>query len=99
MTMFTHSEMDLTNVERGLKHEFCPLTCKWTQTLPNIRLETRAFAEGGMRAAFKMTDLSVKAEKSEFVAKICKDAKVDVSQYFSDVMMQSEARLWAQVGT
>jgi len=89
-------DFDVTDSERAIKHEYDVATAKWRRTLVNVIIERQAFAEGAMRAAYLMRDLSASGEESRYVAKISKVAGTPPSQYFDDVRMQSEAQKWAR---
>ena len=56
----------------------------------NIIIDKKPFAEGAMRAAFHMRDLSTSGHQSMYVAKMAKVAGTPVAQYFEDVKMQAE---------
>jgi hypothetical protein len=89
-------DFDVTEAERAIKLEYDVSTAKWRRTLVNVVIERQAFAEGAMRAAYHMRDLSASGEESRYVAKISKVAGTPPSQYFDDVRMQSEAQKWAR---
>lgn len=88
-------DFDVTEAERAIKHEYDVATAKWRRTLVNVVIERQAFAEGAMRSAYHMRDLSASGEESRYVAKISKVAGTPPSQYFDDVRMQSESQKWA----
>lgn len=88
-------DFDVSESERAIKHEYDTNTQKWRRTLVNVVIDRYAFAEGAMRAAYHMRDLSASGEKSQFVAKIAKVIGTPVAQYFDDVRMQTEAQKWA----
>lgn len=89
-------DFDVTEAERAIKHEYDVGTANWRRTLVNVVIERQAFAEGAMRAAYHMRDLSASGEESRYVAKISKVAGTPPSQYFDDVRMQSESQKWAR---
>ena len=89
-------DFDVTEAERAIKHEYDVGNKSWRRTLVNVVIERQAFAEGAMRAAYHMRDLSATGDESRYVAKISKDTNVAPSQYFDDVRMQSEAQKWAE---
>ena len=86
---------DLEGAEKAVRHEYDPRGRKWTRTAFLCRIEDTPFAEGTMRFAHRMWDLASKDERG-FVVKISKDPGDASQQYFDDVEMQTEARMWAQ---
>lgn len=95
---FAHVEedaFDLSGSERAVRHDFDPHERKWIRTAFLCRIEPNAFAEGAMRTAHHLSDLAASGADALFVAKVSKEA-VDPAQYFADVQMQMEARMWAQ---
>jgi len=88
-------DFDVTEAERATKHEYDVAKGNWRRTLVNVVIERQAFAEGAMRAAYHMRDLSASGEESRYVAKISKVSGTPPSQYFDDVRMQSESQKWA----
>ena len=93
-------DFDVTEAERATKHEYDPKTKQWRRTMINIIMDKKPFAEGAMRAAFHMRDLSTCGQQSMYVAKLAKVAGTPVAQYFEDVKMQAEVtctvhlRIW-----
>ena len=83
-------DFDVTEAERATKHEYDPETKQWRRTMINVIIEKRPFAEGAMRAAFHMRDLSTCGNQSQYVAKLAKVSGTPVAQYFEDVKMQTE---------
>ena len=83
-------DFDVTEAERATKHEYDPTTKQWRRTMINVVIERKPFAEGAMRAAYHMRDLSTIGQQSMYVAKMAKMAGTPVAQYFDDVKMQAE---------
>lgn len=90
-----YAGFDLEGAEKAVRHEYDPRGRKWTRTAFLCRIEDTPFAEGTMRFAHRMWDLASKDERG-FVVKISKDPGDASQQYFDDVEMQTEARMWAQ---
>jgi hypothetical protein len=87
---------NLQGAEKAVRHEYDPRGRKWTRTAFLCRIEPKPFAEGAMRFAHRMWDLASTGENHGFVVKISKDPTDSAQQYFDDVQMQMEARVWAQ---
>lgn len=66
-----------------------PLSCFAIFELKNL---SESFAEGSVRIAYMMKDLSLPAPKNHFVCKMAKEGKDNRKQYFDDVVMQMEAK-------
>lgn len=94
---YAHSDgFDLAGAEKAVRHEYDPRAKKWTRTAFLCRIEGKPFAEGAMRTAHRLFDLAATGPGSLFVVKISKDPRDAAQQYFDDVEMQMEARMWAQ---
>eukprot|EP00960_Hanusia_phi_P031249 749180-Hanusia_phi.AAC.6 len=91
-----HDDFDLSGVEKAIRHEFDPRAGKWTRTAFLCRIEEQPFAEGAMRTAHRMWDLATSGVAGLFVVKFSKDRSESSQQFFEDVQMQMEARMWAQ---
>ncbi|EKX49905.1 hypothetical protein GUITHDRAFT_67435, partial [Guillardia theta CCMP2712] len=91
-----HDAFDLSGVEKAIRHEFDPRAGKWTRTAFLCRIEQQPFAEGAMRTAHRMWDLATPGVAGMCVVKFSKDAGESSQQFFEDVQMQMEARMWAQ---
>lgn len=84
--------------ERALIKRFDPITSTWQEGELMIQINRKPFADGSMRAAYKMKVLSgmdVRGSERQWVAKLSKDPREDPRQYAKDVEMQMEARIWA----
>jgi hypothetical protein len=59
-------------MERAIKREYHPATGKWMESIPNIRMEPVPFAQGAMRAAHRMLDMSAGEQERNYVAKLAR---------------------------
>ena len=91
-----NDDFDDTHAEPAIKHQFDARTKKWARTLVNVVVERAPFAEGAMRQAFMMKDLSVIGQDSRYVLKMSKDPNEVTKTYFDDVEMQMEAKMYAE---
>eukprot|EP01133_Synstelium_polycarpum_P016898 gene16898-20094_t len=82
----------LSGTERVIRHRFDAKLGKWIQTATIVITEPTPFAEGAMRKAFRMKDLSAEGPTSQMVAKLFKDPNEDRMVYFKDVEMQTYAK-------
>jgi hypothetical protein len=82
--------------ENAIRHEYCPLTKKWTTTPFTCRIEERPFAKGAMRVVHRLYDVTATGLDSCFVVKFAIAHDSPKEHYFRDVQMQMEARVWAQ---
>ncbi|KAJ1489598.1 MHCK/EF2 kinase, partial [Baffinella frigidus] len=65
--------------------------------LINVIVEKEPFAEGAMRKAYYMKDLSTIGADRNYVLKLSKDMKEDTQTYYDDVQMQMEAKMYADL--
>ena len=89
---------DLYAVEGALKKDFDPVTRQWTEQVIRVQIERKPFAEGAMRAAYRMKiveGMHVQGKERFFVLKLSKDPHEKTSQYYKDVELQMESRMWA----
>ena len=70
-----HRDLSIIKSERAVKHIYDAQTDKWDRILINVVVQD-AFAEGSMRTAHYMQDLSEAGDK-KFVLKLSKDAPND----------------------
>lgn len=68
-------DLSIANSERAIKHIYNATTEKWDKILINVIVQD-AFAEGSMRTAHYMRDLS-ELGNQKFVLKLSKDAPHD----------------------
>jgi hypothetical protein len=81
--------------ENVIKYAYDVKTDVWTQTPATVYIDPKPFQEGTMRTAFHLFDLSKPEGQQHHVCKISKDPREDTSTYFTDVEMQSFAKLLA----
>ena len=85
----------IDEAEQAIKHQYDPVEKIWARTLINVVVEPQCFAEGNLRKAFHMKDLSV--TDSQYVLKVSKDPDEDAQAYFDDVQLQMEAKMYAEL--
>lgn len=85
-------EPRLAGTERAIRHRFDAKKGKWCHTATIVIIEQNPFAEGAMRKAYRMRDLSQEGQLSLMVAKIFRDTNEDRASYFKDVEMQMQAK-------
>ena len=78
------------------RKEYDPETKKWKKFATVLKIDRRPFAEGSMRSAYRMQDLTKGETQNEFVAKMSRDPNEQRHVYYDDVAMQMEAKMWAQ---
>jgi len=88
-------DFDIDLAERAVKKQYNSHTKKWTHTFINVVVTPRAFAQGGMRQAFHMQDLSFSGDDKKYVLKLYKNITEEPQIYYEDVKMQMEAKMWA----
>jgi len=92
--------LPMEGAERAIKWEYDAESHKWTCTMPNVIIDPRAFAEGSLRRAHKMLDLSQAEGHREYVAKISQErniaTEIKLANYWSDVQVQAHAKVWAK---
>ncbi len=80
-------------------HMFLDARRDWTEKYITIQIQKRPFAEGSMRAAYKikvLDGLDVHGSDRVWVIKLSKDPRENPQQYYMDVVMQATARKWAE---
>eukprot|EP00960_Hanusia_phi_P007082 201984-Hanusia_phi.AAC.3 len=92
-----NDDFDISSAERAIKHQYDPKKKEWARTLINVVVHPEAFAEGAMRQAYHMKDLSVVGADSRYVLKISKELNEATQIYFDDVAMQMEAKMYAEM--
>mmetsp|Transcript_19511 Transcript_19511/g.64718 ORF Transcript_19511/g.64718 Transcript_19511/m.64718 type:complete len:762 (+) Transcript_19511:65-2350(+) len=92
-----NDDFDISSAERAIKHQYDPKKKEWARTLINVVVHPEAFAEGAMRKAYHMKDLSVVGADSRYVLKISKELNEATQIYFDDVAMQMEAKMYAEM--
>ena len=89
---------DLYAVENALKKDYDPEKREWIESNIKIQIERKPFAEGAMRAAYRMKiidGMDVHGKDRFFVLKLSKDPNEPTRQYYKDVETQMESRKWA----
>ena len=69
-------DVDISHSERALKHIYDAVTDTWDKVLINVVVQD-AFAEGSMRTAHYMKDLTELGNQGKFVLKLSKDSRDD----------------------
>ena len=90
-------DFDIERAEQAIKHQYDPHKKEWARTLINVVLQPHPFAEGAMRKAYHMQDLSVLGDDRRYVLKMSKDPDELKPIYFDDVQMQMEAKMYAEL--
>ncbi len=75
-------DMNITHSERALKHIYDAATDTWDKILINVVVQD-AFAEGSMRTAHNMKDLTELGNQGKYVLKLSKDARDDSKVRFA----------------
>jgi hypothetical protein len=83
-------DFDIEKAEQAIKHHYDARQKLWTRSLINVIVKDEPFAEGAMRTAHRMQDLSVIGAERQYVLKMSKDSADQRQQYFDDVQMQME---------
>lgn len=89
---------ELYAVENALKKDYDPVKREWIESNIKIQIERKPFAEGAMRAAYRMKiieGMDVHGMDRYFVLKLSKDPHEPTRQYYKDVETQMESRKWA----
>ena len=85
----------LAGSEKAVRREYDPETKRWERFATVVKLERRPFAEGSMRYAYMMKDLTKGEAANEYVAKMSKNPNEARQVYYDDVAMQMEAKRYA----
>lgn len=88
-------DLDPTNTEKAVVIEYDVASKQWHKSMTVIKVARQPFAQGAMRSAYKMHDYSKSNRGQQFVMKLSKDPHESVSTYYDDVVMQCEAKRWA----
>jgi hypothetical protein len=75
-------DLNIIQSERALKHIYDAVTDTWDKVLINVIVQD-AFAEGSMRTAHYMKDLTELGNQGKFVLKLSKDARDDSQVRFA----------------
>jgi len=90
------TEPRLSGTERAIRHRYDAKKGKWCHTATIVIVEQTPFAEGAMRKAYRMRDLSQEGALSFMVAKVFRDPNEDRTSYFKDVEMQMQVKELAE---
>lgn len=89
--------------ETVIRHRYNAIKKEWMKDECKVKIERKQFANGAMRACFRLKKLSnfVHRESWEhaanYVAKNFKDPEVPRERYFDEVRLQMDAKLWAEI--
>ena len=91
-----NDDFPVEDSERATKHQYDPRKKQWARTCINVVVSKKKFAEGVMREAYHMQDLSVLGDDRLYVLKMSKESNENPQTYFDDVQMQMEAKMYAE---
>jgi elongation factor 2 kinase len=96
-------KLDSLPAENAVRHRYNAIEKKWIEDQCVVKIDTKQFACGAMRACFRLKKLSNSCHKgswehaSNYVAKSYLDPEIPRERYFDDVKLQMEAKLWAEI--
>jgi len=89
--------------EKGRRHRYNPLSQAWVVDDCVVKMDKEAFAHGAMRECFRMKKLSNfsmskdwSRDSNNYVAKSYMDDDTPRENYFDDVKLQMDAKLWGE---
>jgi len=89
--------------EKGRRHRYNPLSQAWVVDDCVVKMDKEAFAHGAMRECFRMKKLSNfsmskdwSRDSNNYVAKSYMDEDTPRENYFDDVKLQMDAKLWGE---
>lgn len=88
--------------ERVIRHRYNAIKKKWIQDECIVKMEDKQFANGAMRACFRLKKLSHYSHRCDwehatnYVAKAYMDSTTPKERYLDDVKLQMDAKLWAE---
>jgi len=95
--------LDSKKTEAGIRHRYNPVTSQWIKDDCVIKVDKIPFAHGAMRECFRMKKLSNFSHSTDwhrdsnnFVAKRYMEKSIDRDNYFQDVKLQMDAKLWGE---
>lgn len=94
--------IDQYPAETVTRHRYNAIKKKWIQDECVVKLEKQQFANGAMRACFRLKKLSNFVHTSSwehasnYVAKCYMDKEITRERYFDDVKLQMDAKLYAE---
>ncbi|CAF0909096.1 unnamed protein product [Brachionus calyciflorus] len=89
--------------ETVIRHRYNAIKKDWIKDECKVKIENKQFANGAMRACFRLKKLSNFVHKdswehaANYVAKCFKDPEVPRERYFDEVRLQMDAKLWAEI--
>ncbi|CAF0833538.1 unnamed protein product [Brachionus calyciflorus] len=95
--------IDNYETEIVIRHRYNAVKKEWVKDGCRVKIEKKQFANGAMRACFRVKKLSNFAHKeswesaANYVAKCYKDCEIHRERYFDDVRLQMDAKLWAEI--
>jgi len=97
-------KIDSYPTENVIRHRYNAIKKKWIQDECLVKIEPVQFANGAMRACFRMKKLSniIHTQSwehaSNYVAKCYMNTnEITREDYFNDVKLQMDAKLWAEI--
>lgn len=96
-------EIDKYPVEEVIRHRYDPVKKQWKKDTCSVKMEKNQFANGAMRACFRLKKLSNFSHDknwkhaSNYVAKHYLSDDMKRESYFEDVTVQMDAKLWATI--
>lgn len=96
-------KLDKYPTEVAIRHRYNAIKKEWIRDECTVKMETNQFANGAMRACFRLKKLSNFVHKdswehaSNYVAKCYMSNDVPRQRYFDDVKLQMDAKLWAEI--
>lgn len=100
---WTGFDLDKCATERVIRHRYNAIKKEWMSDECRVKMEEKQFANGAMRACFRLKKLSNFVHKeswehaANYVAKCYMDKSVERERYFDDVRLQMDAKLWAEI--
>ena len=99
------TEFDLNKypTEIVIRHRYNAIKKEWIKDECKVKIEDKKFANGAMRACFRLKKLSNFVHKeswehaANYVAKCYMDKSIERERYFDDVRLQMDAKLWAEI--
>jgi len=89
--------------EKGRRHRYNPITQAWVVDDCVVKMDKEPFANGAMRECFRMKKLSNfsmskdwSRDSNNYVAKSYMDDDTPRENYFDDVKLQMDAKLWGE---
>jgi len=86
----------MAGTEKAVRKDYDPVAKRWKRSAVVLKIDPVAFAQGSLRRAYKMRDLTLGETDNEFVAKMSINPQENRQTYFDDVAMQMEAKMWAE---